>query len=196
MDRMNKLSACCLSVALLICRAEEASADTFKLTVTTDILIASASLCIDKDEGKLSVNSSCLAIVRAADSSNDVGVIVDQGEQYTVTVLKLGTFLDDSQTALPSEQVWYDSSIHHLAPCGKPGNLFMKIVAFLKKATNSEWFSLIAEIEGVPHDLCMDKSFRATQQGKLIMYANDAHGFFGNNSGNILIKIDRNEDYL
>ncbi len=84
----------------------------------------------------------------------------------------------------------------------------MNLVAFKKKQPDALWFSVIAEVRPINnkkptsyYDLCKKITDRDTARtakfkvvndvGKLIMYPNDAEGYYCNNGGKIWLDIQR-----
>jgi hypothetical protein len=70
----------------------------------------------------------------------------------------------------------------------------MNLFSWLKRSPGSQWFSVIAEVKGndVKHDLCEGPYLRV-EDGELVLFANDASGFYFNNSGSILANIYRSK---
>ncbi|WP_333879337.1 hypothetical protein [Methylobacter sp.] len=145
-------------------------------------LPATSLISCDKVVGKkLAVSTACSTKLKAEEPENLAGLMMSADEEYTVTV--------------PSVQTWHDASRLSTPPCGESGSSIMNLVSVLKRSKKSLWFSLIAEIKGEnkPYDLCLSENLMATENGKLILYANDAKGFYKNNSGEILVEIYRNK---
>lgn len=157
------------------------SAECTPTKTNTTLPETSLATCDKVDDKKLAVNTACTTIIKAAESENMIGLAIDAGEEYTITV--------------PEKQTWCDASHSNTPPCGEPGNFSMNLFYLLKKVRESSWFSLIAEIKGEnkPYDLCLDKNITATEKGELILYANDARGFYKNNSGEVLVKVYRHK---
>lgn len=138
-------------------------------------------LCFQVDDHRLAVGASCVASIKAEISENTVGLHLQRSEEYIVTVA--------------GDQVWHDGSYDHIPPEGGSGNLLMNLFAFLKKHRDAEWFALIGEIKGANkchlHDLSKSSNLLAEEDGLLILYANDARGFYWNNRGKVAAIISR-----
>jgi hypothetical protein len=151
-------------------------------TKANTALPATSLISCDKVVGKkLGIGAACSTAVKAIEPENMTGLQVSAVEEYTVSV--------------PGTQTWHDASHSNTPPCGEPGSFLMNIASVLKKSKKSLWFSLIAEIKGGSkiYDLCLNKNFVAAEDGELVLYANDARGFYKNNSGEILVEIYRNK---
>ncbi len=182
---MNKNSTSLLAATLIFwmffpAKSYPAVSDTVQRTAITHSASALTS-CGKISGNKLDIGSSCTTIVKATESENIVGLKIVAGEEYTITSAE--------------KQTWHDASRSNMPPCGEPGSFMMNLFAILKKARKSLWFSLIAEIkdEKKPYDLCEAPNFLASGNGELILYANDAKGFYYNNSGEIIVEIRRNK---
>lgn len=144
-------------------------------------------LCKQLSEGKLPNYESCYADVVAKDSKNYAGLRVEKGQAYIFTV--------------HGNQFWYDKNRLNRPFCGESGSWLMNSILIFKdkKAPDSLWFSLIAEIEGenIPYDLCTDgnnttmSNLSFGSSGMLFLYANDIECFYDNNQGTIRIEIQR-----
>jgi len=138
-------------------------------------------LCFQVDDHRLAVGASCVASIKAESSENTVGLHLQRSEEYIVTVAE--------------DQVWHDGSYEHIPPKGNSGTLLMSLFAFLKKHRDAEWFALIGEIKGAYkchlHDLSKSSNLLAEEDGLLILYANDARGFYWNNRGKVTVIISR-----
>ncbi len=122
-----------------------------------------------------------MTTVKAEIAKNDVGLHLQASDEYSVSV--------------SGEQVWYDASQEHIAPHGSSGSFLMNLFAFLKKDCDAAWFALMAEIKGAnksyTHDLSRSSIFMAEEDGQLVLYANDARGFYWNNHGEITVTVSR-----
>jgi hypothetical protein len=161
------------------------SAESTPTKTNTTLLETSLATCKKVDGKKLAVNTTCTTIINAAESENIIGLTIDAGEEYMITVPKIQSRM----------QTWHDASQNIKLPCGVKGSFGMNLFFLLKKVRESLWFSLIAEIKGEnkPYDLCLDKNITATKKGELILYANDAIGFYRNNSGEVLVEVYRHK---
>jgi hypothetical protein len=183
-DGMSKnmtLGFAAILLFLILYPVRSQSDQSISTKIDTTYPVTSLVSC-DKTAGKkLVVGSSCSTTVEAKEPENMTGLMMSPGEEYTVTV--------------PGIQIWHDASRPSTPPCGESGSPFMNIAAILKKSKKSLWFSLIAEVEAEnkPYDLCLNKNLMATENGELILYANDAKGFYKNNSGKIMVEIYRNK---
>ena len=130
-------------------------------------------------QGSLEINQTCAAEVDSANPANPTGLFVKRNEEYEITV--------------PGGQKWCDASYTNQPPSGDVGSFFMNLFAWLKKDRSAKWFTMIAEIqgEGVPYDMACSSLLRAGRCGNLLLYANDARGFYWNNKGKILVEIRR-----
>ncbi|MGR8930218.1 MAG: hypothetical protein ACU836_06210 [Gammaproteobacteria bacterium] len=134
------------------------------------------------DEGK-----TCAISVSAKYSHTDTGLYAERGEEYEIE--------------MPENQVWYDCTIRVPSLCGKEGTPMMNLASFLKKETDSNWFSVIAEItsdNNTTYDLCKLSEhpnklakIAISNSGTFLLYPNDAYGFYGNNSGSVWFIIHR-----
>ena len=153
----------------------------------SDLPPTTLPLCNQLSEGKLSNHESCYADIVAQEPKNDVGLRVEKGQAYIFTV--------------HGDQFWYDKNRLNKPFCGESGSWLMNSFLIFKdkKAPDSLWFSLIAEIEGenIPYDLCTDGNNQTISNlsfgssGMLFLYANDVEGFYDNNHGIIRIEIQR-----
>lgn len=138
-------------------------------------------LCSQVDDHRLAIGASCVASIKADISENAVGLHLQGGNEYIVSV--------------DGEQAWYDASHKHIPPQGDSGTLLMNLFALLKKNREADWFALIAEIKGTNkchlHDLSKSSNLLAEEDGLLILYANDARGFYWNNRGKVTVIISR-----
>ena len=143
---------------------------------------------------KLAKGDTCSISVSAEDGV-ETGIYVKAGQEYRIE--------------MPENQVWYDCSIRvPLYPkdksslCGIEGTETMNRFSFLKKESDSDWFSVIAEIEsdGInpTYDLCKlsekpnnSSKITANKDGNILLYPNDAYFFYSNNSGNVWLIIHR-----
>lgn len=134
--------------------------------------------------------SSCIVQVAANQKETIVGLTVEGGEKYRVIV--------------PCKQSWKDCNSQLVPLCGEKGSFKQNLFFWRKRASDSLWFSVIAEVIDDKHqlqaqyDLCEDHEFKISKPGTLILYPNDAEGFFScenefydNNRGKIWLEIHR-----
>lgn len=136
------------------------------------------------------VGTSCRVSVDAGDFETHVGLTVIHHEEYKVIA--------------PPDQVWYDCTRRNLPLCGEEGSFMMNLLSFKKRQKDALWFSVIAEVKtddkkSTYYDLCKvaDSSskktakFEVINDGELIIYPNDADGYYCNNRGKIWLEIQR-----
>ncbi|MCX7067876.1 MAG: hypothetical protein NTW85_09320 [Methylococcales bacterium] len=132
----------------------------------------------------LSEGANCLIQVFANQRETSVGLTVQQGEIYRIKAT--------------SKNTWCDASHTNTALCGEKGSNLMNI--FSPRVEDSLWFSVIAEVKHTKdgeiqrlsqYDLCNTPKFEISTSGKLVLYPNDATGFYGNNSGAIWLELSR-----
>lgn len=135
----------------------------------------------------LDKGDSCSISVSAKDGAN-TGLNAQAGEEYRIE--------------MPVNQVWYDCTRSNTSLCGEKGSPEMNRVSFLKRESDSGWFSVIAEIESdgknPTYDLCTlsekpnnSSKLTVNKDGNILLYPNDAYFFYGNNSGNVWLVIHR-----
>ncbi|MGZ5135868.1 MAG: hypothetical protein ACXWCG_11995 [Flavitalea sp.] len=148
--------------------------------------------CSQINSNHLAEGTSCIAKVNPKLKKTPVGLTVKSGEEYQVI-------------ALPN--YWCDASRKNRPLCGEKGSIIMNVFSWKKRVENSLWFSVIAEVEDIvngnlerrsQYDLCNTPKLEISTSGELIMYPNDAEGFFfyrdqfyDNNSGIIWLEIQR-----
>lgn len=142
--------------------------------------------CNQITNGNLEIGAGCYVDILANNPKNESGLTVQASQGYKVIV--------------HGNQLWYDASRCNSPLCGENGSFIMNMFSNRKKSKDSLWFSLIAEIkeEGKPYDLCNEKSsaknvgkFLTRSDGRLVLYANDAVGYYDNNCGEIRVEINR-----
>lgn len=144
--------------------------------------------CFNVPEKTLAEGMSCIALVEADNRESRTGLNVKSGEKYLVSA--------------PGRQAWFDLNRRNTPLCGENGSLLMKLFSFKKRSANALWFSVLAEVipskdpKSTPHDLCEESVFEANANGELVLYPNDAEGFFwdkdyfySNNYGKIWVEI-------
>jgi hypothetical protein len=184
LDQMKKLTVICLLSSILLsgcasdCPNKEDSPEP----------VSNMKLC--ENMKTLPIGTSCRVSVTAGDFETHVGLTVIRHEEYKVTV--------------PCDQVWYDCTRRNLPLCGEEGSFMMNLLSFKKRQKDALWFSVIAEVKAddkksTYYDLCKvaDSSSKKTAKfdvmndGELIMYPNDADGYYFNNRGKIWLEIQR-----
>ncbi|MCF7967479.1 MAG: hypothetical protein K9L79_18360 [Methylobacter tundripaludum] len=145
--------------------------------------------CFNVPKKTLAEGASCIALVEADNKESRTGLNVKLGEKYLVSA--------------PGRQAWFDLNRRNTPLCGENGSLLMKLFSFKKRSANALWFSVLAEVipskdpKSAPQDLCANKAvFEANADGELVLYPNDAEGFFwdkdyfySNNYGKIWVEI-------
>ncbi|MDD2664464.1 MAG: hypothetical protein PHD19_11995 [Dechloromonas sp.] len=130
--------------------------------------------------------------VRYDQQGNRTGIHVKPDERYRIT--------------LPDKQFWYDLDRRVPAPDGDSGGGITKCMGFTKHHTELKWFALMATVKplgprsafpGDPHAKAISTGkdvFCPAVEGELSFYVNDAAWFYDNNSGRILVVIERLPD--
>ena len=106
---------------------------------------------------------------------NDSGIDLERGAQYRVDV---------------SGQ-WFDAG-HPAGADGWPGTTITNFFVWLRRARDLPWSALVG---------CVDRresyfhlrsgTFTAVATGRLYCFANDARGFYGNNTGSLHVTLER-----
>ena len=107
-------------------------------------------------------------------------VLVEAGQRYRIRVQEDGPWLDNSLSASANGLV------------GEP-SLVQKLWSFARRDPNEPWFKVMAAIgpnedETIP--IGKDRVFTAKTSGRLYLFVNDAHGFYGNNHGTATITVE------
>jgi len=140
--------------------------------------------------GSLEIGQRCMARVQADQLYTSTGLNVKARQTYKVEV--------------PPDQVWYDAERRNVPPKGEPGSFLMNLGKRLKRHSNVDWFTLMAEVTdpcmkyslGESNNLNTAPFIQVQHDGVLTMYPNDAlpRMFYGNNSGHIWVFIERLAD--
>lgn len=145
-----------------------------------DLSLTTAPLCGHLSEGRLPPGQTCAAVVQAREPYNLVGVRLEAGERYRITV--------------PGNQIWWDWKRPNRAPRGEKGNWLMRLLpSRYKQAPQFQWFTLVADSTGhnSRHDLDASPDFTAATAGWLVLYANDVPCLYCNNRGAIVVEVRR-----
>lgn len=143
---------------------------------------------------RLKPNEHCFALIQARLTDTVTPVEVAPCERYRI--------------AVPPNQYWFDAGLAPTPPIGLDGNWIMNTHRRWKRVPTARWFALIGTVvepgSSKPVQAAQDLSdpdgaeLTVTQPGQLNFYPNDAiapwANFYGNNSGEIWIKISRIED--
>ncbi|MCB2183755.1 MAG: DUF2235 domain-containing protein [Desulfobulbaceae bacterium] len=140
-------------------------------------------------EKQLDINEESVFPVRAASKYNWTGIKVRAGETY--------------QFEIAGDQKWFDAGIS----CGPEGWdseqlpwFKEKILEFLednRRVPGAQWFELIGTIDENEDDHFRigrggtAKPFKAEKDGVLFAFANDLKSKYGNNKGQLTVKIKR-----
>lgn len=136
----------------------------------------------------LNPGESALVEVEARSPWNDTGIKVMDKDEYRFTT--------------DEEAAWCDSW-HDTGPTG----FDMWLPDWLKRVPEAKWFELVGavreppapeqseEAEGKEDFLfpALKPSVVMARRGRLFLFANDAAGFYANNSGKILVKVERSK---
>ena len=128
---------------------------------------------------KLEKGESVTAVVRAADYWNPTGIEVGYLEAY----------------AVEAEGEWDDWGRRSDAD-GQVGNLLQELFQAAKRCPDAQWLQLIGSVGASDERLVPLGTFarwtsRALESGELFLFANDAPGFYWNNSGELKVTITR-----
>ena len=151
----------------------------------------------DADPGEillLGKSTTLLFFTNVANFDSEVGL--EASAQYKLTIKRLSNWVDSS--------IETNEKIQDLDQYGFAGSLIpLATMALLKRSRDHNWFELMllqanckgSSLRGIS-DLNFDEAsgsynFVATCDGKLSLYVNDSHGFYGNNSGFASISLSR-----
>lgn len=148
--------------------------------------------CNDVKASHLSIDEICMIQLPAIEKETTINLVVQENEEYLVSAPKDNNW-------------WCDATRPNFSLCGENGSALMNFFAYKKRVENSQWFSVIAEVitddkgqRRSQYDLCNTPKFIVSTTGKLVMYPNDADGFFfdndifyENNTGKLWLKIQR-----
>ena len=105
---------------------------------------------------------------------NDMGFTVQSGETYT----------------FHSVSEWVDLSI--VTDADGFSNPGMDLFSNLKRVPDALWFELIASVDTTNfYIIGKDTTISFNETGRIMLFGNDAEGFYGNNSGSIYTEITR-----
>lgn len=132
---------------------------------------------------RLSVGESAVITVNSANEKGDTGLGVRRGDVY--------------EFRCPPGQRWSDAG-SMVTPGGDASGLYrayMSLFNATKSCPTAPWFSLVGRISGdgsrgflIGEHQCYTV---AASQGQLECYANDAPGFYFNNSGSVIVIVTR-----
>jgi hypothetical protein len=145
-----------------------------------DLSLTTAQLCEHLSDGRLPPGQTCATVVQAREPYNVVGLHLEAGENYNITV--------------PGNQTWWDWKRSNQAPRGEEGSWIMRLLpSHYKQAPQFQWFTLVADSTGhnSQHDLNASPDFIAVTAGWLVLYANDVPCLYCNNDGAIVVEIRR-----
>ena len=84
---------------------------------------------------------------------------------------------------------WCDAT-HRCGPEGWPGNALINRFTWLRRARQLPWAALIGSVDQrQPYVHVMPGTITAPATGRLFCFFNDAPGFYGNNSGGLVLTI-------
>ena len=151
----------------------------------------------DADPGEillLGKSTTLLFFTNVANFDSEVGL--EASAQYKLTITRLSNWVDSSIETNEKNQ---DLDQYGFADSLMP----LAAMALLKRSRDHNWFELMllqanckgSSLRGIS-DLNFDEAngsynFVATCDGKLSLYVNDSHGFYGNNSGFASISLSR-----
>lgn len=136
----------------------------------------------DKDEkiqnpNRLNIGESKTLIIDSELKWNETSIHVEAGEIYTI--VSTGTWTDS--TTISNANGYSDP--------------FLDLFSNFKRNINAEWFELVVELDSTAtapkYVVGADTTITFNESGTLWFYANDAIGFYGNNSGSINTEITR-----
>ena len=126
---------------------------------------------------ELNVGETAEVAVAAKEYWNHSGLLLKKGEHNDLEV--------------PGNQTWWDAGNQS----GADGYSTWKLAPFaiLRRYVSEKWFVLVGTIDYkkafvIGRQL---KGFTPELDGELTCYANDARGFYGNNRGELLLKVTR-----
>lgn len=136
---------------------------------------------------RLQPGSSCWFVVQSAvhfeESGMGTGLMLESKDVYTISIPEAAS------------RTWYDKDRKTPAPRGDTGGFITQWLGHMKKHEGENWFALMAtasESKNPRH--VPDGSRLSCMAGELSFYVNDAHRFYGNNFGNLLLVIKREGD--
>lgn len=177
---------CLLAIVLLVSCLSNCEASEVSPIRTYTLLIHGLLKPVRPSETvTLAPGDSVLIRVDARNEWNDTGIMLLRGIRYELTVLK------------PDE--WYDAGFK-VDAAGHANiiyRLYMTLFQSLKRVKVAPWFSLVGTVGSVKDS----EAFYLGEQcplvprcsGRLLCFANDAWGFYWNNSGSIFLIIQRKE---
>ena len=138
---------------------------------------AEPSVFVTLDDGQ-----SVLIYTAACGKMNYSGVEIKAGERYTVELVTFERWADKGLPADPDNGVF-------------SANFWMKLFTVFRRDANHNWMVLLGGSRNDKHllpvasrDLLMPE-----QTGEFVTYANDAKWFYGNNTGEALLRLTKME---
>ncbi len=133
---------------------------------------------------KLNVGESDQFTVKARNRNNESNIELIKGAKYSIQVD-------------PKGQTWVDGNgiIRNEVTAKGYSKAYLRPFAFLKRYKGANWFALIGAIKDVKSSRFYigeeRPTYTAKANGELICYANDAWARYGNNSGELEVRITR-----
>ncbi len=127
----------------------------------------------------LAENESVLVYSAACRSRNSSGIHLVNGSEYELQIVEYERWKDKGLAATPIDGVAAPTCI-------------MKLFAPLKYAWEHNWLVLLGGVDGTKFSaIGSGMRLRPDQSGEFISLANDAKLFYGNNTGEVIVKITR-----
>jgi hypothetical protein len=108
----------------------------------------------------------------------DTGVLLTAGDTYE----------------LRASGTWHDASIVTDAAGYPSANFFQRLTERLRRVPDAPWFALIGAIDrrkDTQFVIGAGRTFRAPFSGQLTCFANDLRGFYFNNSGSVMLSVEK-----
>ncbi|MES2429389.1 MAG: hypothetical protein V4556_00550 [Bacteroidota bacterium] len=123
---------------------------------------------------KLAINESSVILIYAKLFWNFTNIEINKGEVYK----------------FEAEGIWRD--LYKKTDPEGYTNFYMNLFNSLKRSQGHKWFALMGNLDK-SYDFLIGKSQQISfsEKGNLYCYANDAKGFYWNNSGKVAVKIRR-----
>lgn len=133
---------------------------------------------------KLEVGQRCWFVVQSGthfeDGDSGPGLTLGLHDGYWISIPEAAS------------RTWYDKDRRVPAPQGDTGGFVTKLLGSMKKHQEHNWFALMATASISSNPLHVHSRSRLEcLEGSLSFYVNDAHRFYGNNYGNLLVVIQR-----
>lgn len=183
----RRASAWGLCLLLVACTSTALRPLAVDSPLPSDLARTLADSCLNKKQLK-APGEWCWLIVQAAidplrSQEKPTGLTLNASEVYRMQ-------------ADPPHPFWYDATRQVAAPEGDKGSGFMKALGFMKIHPQEKWLALMASMTSPapvqPHALTTtDGLYQAPANGQLLLYVNDAPGFYSNNQGRVRVTITR-----